>query len=248
MDDRQNLGQKFMHALRRMYTRSLVRARVPADRIFTTYYRQNKWRGRESVSGVGSDPEHTQAIVARLPMLFTEFSVNSVLDIPCGDFAWMQRVPLHNIDYVGADIVAPLIEANSAKYARAGVRFVRLDLMSDALPPADLVICRDCLVHLSFADARRALHNVLASGGRMLLTTTFTDRAENRDINTGGWRPLNLRRPPFDFPQPRLLFSEEFDVAEYRDKAIALWDLADLAPLLSTELDSPPRPHSASSK
>ena len=82
----------------------------------------------------------------------------------------------------------------------------------------------------------------------MLLTTTFTDRAENRDINTGGWRPLNLRCPPFGFPQPRLLFSEEFDVPEYRDKAIALWDLADLAPLLSAELDSPSMPHSASSK
>ncbi len=239
MVKQETLGLKFVRALRRMYTRSLVRARVPADKIFTTYYRQNKWRGRESVSGVGSDPEHTRAIEARLPELFAEYAVTSVLDIPCGDFAWMQRVPLNGIDYLGADIVAPLVQANSESYRREGIRFQRLDLIVDPLPRVDLVICRDCLVHLSFADARAALANIVASGSTYLLTTTFTDRAANEDINTGGWRPLNLRQPPFRFPKPRVLFSEEFDVPEYMDKAIGLWSISDLAPLLAAELDSP---------
>jgi SAM-dependent methyltransferase len=234
----ENLGQKFLRALRRIYTRSMVRVGVPADKIFTTYYRQNKWRGRESVSGVGSDPEHTGAIVARLPALFAEFGITSVLDIPCGDFAWMQRVPLAGIDYLGADIVAPLIQSNSQQYARKGVAFQRLDLIQDALPCADLIICRDCLVHLSFADARAALGNIIASGSRYLLSTTFTDRTVNEDIGTGGWRPINLQRPPFGFPAPRVMISEEFDVAQYQDKAIGLWAVSDLAPLLPAGLDS----------
>jgi hypothetical protein len=93
-------------------------------------------------------------------------------------------------------------------------------------------------VHLSFADARAALANIAASGSSYLLSTTFTERANNTDIGTGGWRPLNLQRPPFNFPPPLLMFSEEFDVPEYRDKAIALWALSDLAPLMSPELDS----------
>lgn len=239
MAERENLGQKFLRAIRRIYTRSMVRAGIPPEKIFTTYYRQNKWRGRESVSGVGSDPEHTRAIEERLPRLLAEFGVQSMLDIPCGDFAWMRRVPLEGVDYVGADIVAPLIEANNRAHATPGIRFVQLDLISDPLPRADLVLCRDCLVHLSFSDARAALRNILASGSRYILSTTFTARADNTDIGTGGWRPLNLQRVPFNFPEPRMLFSEQFDVAEYSDKAIGLWALSDLAPLLSPELDSP---------
>ncbi len=238
MSGRENLAQKFLRALRRAYTRSLVRVQAPADKIFTTYYHQNKWRGRESVSGIGSDPEHTRVITARLPRLFAELQIGSVLDIPCGDFAWMRRVPLTGIDYLGADIVAPLIQANKARYQTQNIRFARLDLITGTLPRADLVICRDCLVHLSWADALAALRNIAASGSTYLLTTTFTQRSHNQDINTGGWRPLNLARPPFEFPEPQLLISEEFDQPDYHDKAIGLWRVADLAPLVSAELDS----------
>lgn len=215
----------------------MVRARLPAEKIFTTYYRQNKWRGRESVSGIGSDPEHTRVVVERLPGLLRDYAVTSVLDIPCGDFAWMQRVPLEGIDYLGADIVEPLIKSNRDLYASAKIRFERLDLISDALPQADLVICRDCLVHLSYADALSALRNILASGSRLLLTTTFTDRNSNQDINTGGWRPLNLECPPFNLPTPLKVIDEQFDHPKYRDKSIGLWRVPDLAPLLSAELD-----------
>jgi len=234
----ENLARKFVRALRRAYTRSMVRARLPAEKIFTTYYHQNKWRGRESVSGIGSDPEHTEAIVARLPGLFTKYGIRSVLDIPCGDFAWMRRVSLEGVDYVGADIVKPLIEGNRKLYGRANIRFTRLDLITDPLLPVDLVICRDCLVHLSFADALSAVRNIIASGSEYLLTTTFVERPRNQDINTGGWRPLNLEQPPFDFPRPLVVIDEEFDVDKYRDKAIGLWRIADLSTSVTDGLDS----------
>ena len=74
--------------------------------------------------------------------------------------------------------------------------------MSDRLPAADLVLCRDCLPHFSLRDARRALENIVASGSTFLLTTTFTDRQANQDIRTGDFRALNLERAPFALPSP----------------------------------------------
>ena len=38
-----------------------------------------------------------------------------------------------------------------------------------------MILCRDCLVHLTFDDARAALQNLRRSGSKYLLTTTFTD-------------------------------------------------------------------------
>lgn len=201
--------------------------RVDAAQVFTGFFRRNKWGGRQSVSGTGSDAEQTRAIVQALPPLLQRLGVRSVLDVPCGDFAWMKQVDLSGIDYTGADIVAPLIEHNRRRYARPGVQFRVLDLTRDRLPAADLVLCRDCLVHLSFAQAQQALANIAASGARYLLTTTFAGRSGNVDIPTGKWRTLNLQQPPFDLPPPLELINEQCTEknGRFADKSLGLWAL-----------------------
>jgi len=85
----------------------------------------------------------------------------------------MKHVDLDGIDYTGADIVADLILGNG-QYEASKVHFCILNLIDDKLPKIDLVFCRDCLVHLSFRDTFRALHNICDSGSIYLLTTTFT--------------------------------------------------------------------------
>ena len=106
-----------------------------------------------------------------------------------------------------------------------------LDLTRDPLPKADLLFSRDCLVHLSFADVRRALGGVLRSGIPYLLTTTFPGGASNEDIVTGDWRPLDLERPPFSFPRPLRLIEEGCTEGDGRfaGKSLGLWRVADLA-------------------
>lgn len=201
-----------------------------AAQVFTDFFRRNKWGGRQSVSGTGSDADQTRVIVQKLPLLLRRLGVRSVLDIPCGDFEWMKQVDLAGIEYIGADIVAPLIEANRRHHARTGIEFRVLDLTCDRLPAVDLVLCRDCLVHLSFVQAQRALANIAASGARYLLTTTFTGRAENVDIPTGKWRALNLQRPPFGLPPPLELINEHCTEKDgrYADKSLGLWSVAAL--------------------
>jgi hypothetical protein len=202
-----------------------------AQTVFTTIYATNYWNSAESVSGTGSELAQTQTLLTALETLFSDFEIHSVLDIPCGDFNWMQHCNLTNIDYIGADIVADLILKNREKYADKGkLKFEVLNLITDPLPPSDLIMVRDCLVHLSFADIAKALQNIKSSGAKYLLTTTFTANYTNYDITTGDWRRLNLQLPPFSFPLPLLLINENCteDDGAYTDKSMALWRIIDL--------------------
>jgi hypothetical protein len=129
----------------------------------------------------------------------------------------------------GADIVAALVTANRRQFETSGVTFAKRDLLNDALPQVDLVLCRDCLVHLSFKDVKRAVANICDSRSKHLLTTTFTARVENSDKLTGSWRPLNLECSPFRFPPPIWLLDEECPDGDgvYRDKCLGLWRIDD---------------------
>jgi hypothetical protein len=187
------------------------------------------------VSGPSAELAQTTRVIAALPPLFRGHDVQTLLDVPCGDFYWMRQVDLRGIRYVGADIVPELVHQNDIAYGGPDVSFTRLDLLSDALPRVDLILCRDGLVHFSLADALRALENIIASGSRLLLTTTYSSRRRNRNVSTGGWRPLNLERGPFSFPPPLLLLEEGCTENEgkYADKALGLWRLSDVRTALA---------------
>lgn len=198
--------------------------------VFTTIYKNNTWGGRESISGNGSGDEQTATIRFEIPKLISRLGLMSMLDIPCGDFYWMNMVDLGNTEYTGMDIVEPLIKSNNEKFNIDGVQFKVGNLISDKLPKVDVIFCRDCLVHLSFEDINKALSNMRMSGSRYLLTTTFTDRDTNKNIETGSWRTLNLRLKPFNFPKPLVTINERCTEAKgkYTDKVLGLWEIKDL--------------------
>lgn len=195
---------------------------------FTRIYENSFWGEPDSASGPGSAREQTRTLVRELPLLFQRLGVRSVLDLPCGDFNWMREVD-HCLDhYIGGDIVPALIEGNQARYGREGREFRLLDLTGDALPRVDLVLCRDVLVHLSYEDIGKALERVTASGSTWLLTTTFPDRTENRDIVSGDWRTLNLQLPPFNLSAPEVILNEDCPEPGYSDKSLGLWRIVSL--------------------
>ncbi|MFC3454383.1 class I SAM-dependent methyltransferase [Amycolatopsis speibonae] len=197
---------------------------------FTYIFRSRLWSS-SSVSGPGSESVQTRELREQLPVLLERFGVRTLLDLPCGDFGWLSEVDLDLDRYIGADIVTDLVESNAARFRDDPVReFRTLDLTGDPLPSTDLVLCRDCLVHLSFADIERALLNLRRSGSRYLLTTTFTELGTNADIVTGDWRPLNLCREPFGFPAPLAVLVEGCteEGGAYADKSLGLWEIATL--------------------
>jgi hypothetical protein len=138
----------------------------------------------------------------------------------------MQRVDMSCVRYVGGDIVEELVRINQARYGSDSVSFMQCNLLEDALPQADMVIVRDCLVHMSLADATRALRNIEQSGSRYLLTTTFTEVTDNADIVTGEWRRLNLEKPPFRMPPAKEYLLEECNgCGDGGGKALGLWEI-----------------------
>jgi len=205
-----------------------LRGRPLAD-IFGEIYRTNLWGSAESNSGVGSEDAATAHLRAAIPALLAGLGARTLLDLPCGDFGWLSRAALDLDAYTGADIVDELVERNTARYGGPGSRrsFVRLDITRDPLPRADVVLCRDCLVHLSHANIFAAFANLRRSGSRYLLTTTFTDLDANRDAEDGDWRPLNFRLAPFHLPEPLAVIVEGCteEGGAYADKALGLWSV-----------------------
>jgi SAM-dependent methyltransferase len=197
---------------------------------FSRIYATNLWGADESRSGLGSAADATRVLRFALPEVLRALGARSLLDAPCGDFGWLSHVELGPVDYIGGDIVPALIERNTALFADERRRFVRLDLTRDPLPAADVVLCRDCLVHLSFANIERVLVNVRRSGASFLLTTTFTRHEVNEDITDGDWRVLNLERAPFNLPAPMAVIVEECNEGngDYTDKSLGLWRVDDL--------------------
>ena len=220
--------------IRRQYYRYQLRSE-DKERVFTAIYKNNKWGSRDSVSGPGSDLVQTRVVREKLPDLLRDFSVTSMLDIPCGDFNWMKDVDLDGINYIGGDIVKDLIADNEKKHASDNRRFLHLNLMKDELPKVDLIFCRDCLVHFSINDMLVALDNICKSQAEYLLTTTFIEQKENHDITTGQWHPINLEKPPFSFPEPLSAIIEGCTEggSTYRDKAIGLWKVSDIRKRIS---------------
>jgi len=203
--------------------------------IFTDIYVGNKWSGKDSISGTGSDVYQTRIIISELPAVFRNFHIHTMLDIPCGDFYWMKKVNMGSVDYTGADIVMDLIQKNRQNFEKHNIHFRQLNLIKDTMPKVDLIFCRDCLVHFSFKDIFQALHNICESESTYLLTTTFTDRQHNPDIATGQWRPINLEVAPFIFPAPLTIINEECTESNgaYRDKSLGLWEIADIRAILT---------------
>jgi SAM-dependent methyltransferase len=202
--------------------------RMRRSELFAKIYRENSWNDSESVSGLGSRMQETRNIRLALPNLFRDLKVRTLLDAPCGDLNWMRNVELGDIQYIGADIVPELIANNTARFANLADgghsqrRFEVIDLVVGPVPKADLVLCRDCLVHLSTENVLKALKNIAASGSRYLLTTTFVDQTINTDIIIG-FRCVNLQLPPFSLPEPLMLIDE--GSSEQADKRLGLWDL-----------------------
>ena len=217
-------------AERRFAEQASELAKLGLQERFERIYSTNLWSDPESRSGVGSTLDSTAVLRAELPGALRQLNACVLLDVPCGDFTWMNRVDLSGIEYIGGDIVPSIIEANRRLHTTESRTFVQLDLTRDKLPNADVLLCRDCLVHLSYANIRAVLANIARSSIRFLLMTSFPGRGDNYDVADGDWRALDFQAPPFSFPEPRLAIVEQCEEEDgsYADKSLLAWRVENL--------------------
>lgn len=221
------------HTLYRLGLRGTVDPRVSGslEQRFTGIYEQGIWsEGLADVpgSGAGSTLAATRTLRDRLPSLLTELGATSLLDVGCGDLHWMSQLELP-CPYLGIDIVPAVIDRNIAAFGSETRRFAVLNAVSDPLPRADVVLCREVVFHLSFADARALLRNLLTSGCRWVMLTTDSATRFNADIETGGARILNLEIAPFRLGTPHDAIIEN---ESYPGRRIGLWSADQLAAAL----------------
>lgn len=192
---------------------------------FQAIYASNDWKDEESVSGPGSNSVQTEEAKSILEKVIREYEVQTLVDIPCGDFGWLQKIEIGDCKYIGGDIVPALVERNDNVYGNDQRKFEVIDLITDPLPDGDLLLVRDCLVHLSESQIKQAVTNIKASSIPYLITTHFTGDHINYDIHTGDWRPINLEKAPFLFPKPLAVYNEKNteNNGAYADKSLAIW-------------------------
>jgi hypothetical protein len=204
--------------------------------IFHNKFKTNAWASKESVSGTGSELDITKDLRVGLQNLLKKYNIKTMLDAPCGDFNWMKEMDLSNINYIGADIVHEIIEKNKSLY---NFDFKVINIITDKIPDVDLLLVRDCLVHLSNDNILKFIENVKNSNVKYLLTTSFTDKnlghewrksVLNTNMPDGGWRPINLEIEPYKLTNPIDIIIENCTehYPNYSDKSLLLYEVKSL--------------------
>jgi hypothetical protein len=191
--------------------------------IFTGIFRENKWNCAESASGAGSTLGWTKNLRAGLPILLKGLNIKTFLDVPCGDFNWAKEVDWGDAHYIGGDIVESLIEKNMELYEDEMTSFKQIDLSNDELPKADIILVRDCLMHMSVDDAAKCLKNIRKSQIKYILASTYPNNKKNNFSfrTSASLSRHNLEAEPLNLNKPILYLNDSN--RHVPEKLLGLW-------------------------
>jgi len=191
--------------------------------IFFLIYKTNHWNKYEKinknnllVSGPGSIPGsmQTKNIIDNLDSFIKKYNIQSILDMPCGDFSWMQDLIKKNnsINYTGYDIVEDIILYNNKKYSKKNISFFCKDIVNEKnFDSFELIFIRDFFIHIDNVSINRILENIKKSKVKFLACSNNNHISKNEDIVVGQHRKINLIIEPFYMNEIFHTFSEGVD-------------------------------------
>ena len=159
---------------------------IDHKKIFTPQY--------ESYSGPGSTELFSRPYRSFLEEFIKTHKIASILDLGCGDMEIMSRVNLHDARYIGIDCIEERTQRNRLLHPH--FVFQTCDLR-EVFPTSDLVICKDVIQHWSTNEILVWLSQLVACNFKYALITNCAYGDMNADITTGGWRAIDLTKPPF---------------------------------------------------
>jgi len=176
---------------------------------FDEIYSNNEW---ECGSGVGSLDVQTRGYREYLQKFMKDNKVTSVVDMGCGDWQFSRLVDWSNVSYQGFDVVSSVVAENVRNYSDSNISFSSYSGDPAELPASDLIIIKDVLQHLP----NKAVLNVLPQLKRYkyaLITNCINPKGicDNTDIELGGFRYIDLHRPPFDLEAQEVFSFEKVE-------------------------------------
>lgn len=171
--------------------------------VFADIYEENEWGYG---SGVGSLPLNNIEYIKLVKTFVRANAIESVVDFGCGDWQFSRFIDWGSAKYVGLDVAEEVIRHNQARFSGPNVSFAPLTC-DDDVPTADLVLCKDVFQHLPVRLIQSYLR-LLKSRSRFVLITNDEwpeQHLTNTDVEDGGWRPINLSKPPFNETAPVVL-------------------------------------------
>lgn len=214
------IPQKALNVLRRwrLGLQHRKNAAMTTEEVFTDIYVNNKWGGTNGRFCSGAGSWNDQVIRPYITAVRTWLKSTAgeglrFVDLGCGDFNVGQNFVDLCSHYIGADIVAPLIQHNAATFASDQIEFRHLNLVVDDLPDGDICFLRQVLQHLSNQEIMAILPKL--NKYRWIIITEHQpsksyfrqpnlDKPHGGDIRTLKGSGVFLELPPFSIPNNRL--------------------------------------------
>ena len=185
------------------------------EKAFTEIYSQKKWGVNaegKGWSGPGSDAEATETYRKLLQDVLKAYDIHSVVDVGCGDWEFSRLVNWEGIQYVGYDVVKPVVRANQKKFGSDTITFVHGDAMNMNLPKADLLICKEVLQHLPHKEIQKLINQIhkfkyclITNDADPKTLSSVNSDLSKANFNKGFTRLLDLTAPPFNLKGEKVL-------------------------------------------
>lgn len=171
--------------------------------------------GTETVCGRGSKYQNSKNFRSILKRILTDYCIESITDLGCGDGNIYKGLDLSNYNYLGYDIV----ERPTHPY-KTEIKNI-CDLSSE-FRKSDLFICRDVMFHLPNELCLNIITNFRKTGPfKLLLATTFKNISNKDRIKepSQGFSPINLEVDPFDLGPPSSCWKD------YNEVYLGVWSI-----------------------
>ncbi len=168
--------------------------------IFTNIYNKNLWGVHKS--GFGNTFDYTVKYRELLKSFIHDNNIKTVLDVGSGVWEFKHN-EFDNTNYIGLDCVANIVKDNE-QYVNENIKFIHGDIFNMELDKYDLVIVKDVLQHLSFANIIKLL-SLLKLVSKYILIVNDGNQNNTNDITDGDYRPLDCDKYPLSIYKPTLI-------------------------------------------
>ncbi len=176
--------------------------------VFSEIYANNVW---DTGSGHGSIPKYAEPYMRVLQELLLDDRFNTIVDLGCGDWQFMQHISIpNNKSYLGVDVVPAVINANQAAYAASNIRFLQVSDQAELISKnisGDLLIIKDVLQHWPNSEIKYFLKNILPRFKYALITNRYEQyrRDHNKERRMGPDKSVGLLEAPFKLSNAEIL-------------------------------------------